>query len=638
MNYIRVCQGKHSFGTLVPENKVNDHITDHNKDWYTSHYFYNEKHKEQFDKSGSVAGITDVVTNKLIFDLDSANDLEKAKSDTLELISRLNKLGVSNNAIQLTFTGNKGYTIVVDTEQTFNPKQLKQLCYTDIGNGLYTLDPTVYNANRIIRVTGTKHEVSGLYKVPIKVEKLQTTNPKIYAKSLDNIKDDFEWDVTPIKFKITEATIKPVAVEPLDFTLDNKPKFLTNCRYALQKGFFKEGERSTALLCLAATYNNLGFEKEHTYRLLKGVAELQAAREKTDRFPEDEIWNNIITQVYGVHWKGGQFSCKDTGSWLHTYCSRLGDKRCKHEEDKNLIIQADEVFNLFKDYTTNYEKNILYSGIHSLDSRMKFMVGTSNAILASPGVGKSSLSLSILNHNSKHNNRCIFFSYDMYHSAVYMRMLQKHTGMSQDAIYKIFQSDPKKINELNELIKNEYKKISFCFKSGQTADEIEDTIRSTEDKYGEKVRMVIVDYNELVATNLSDSTASSAQVAQRLRQIANDRSVAAITLLQPSKMFSSPADEITNYNAAKGSSSIVQSVTTLLGCSRPGFDPMNPQHDKYFNITCLKNRNGPLFSVDLKWEGLRGNFTELEDYERDDLADIRKMRDEKKKNQDGAWN
>ena len=155
-------------------------------------------------------------------------------------------------------------------------------------------------------------------------------------------------------------------------------------------------------------------------------------------------------------------------------------------------------------------------------------------------------------------------------------------------------------------------------------------------KTGKKLKLVIVDYNELVGTGLSDSTASSALVAQRLRQIANDKKVCVVTLLQPSKLYSSPADEVTNFNAAKGSSTITQSMTLMLGLSRPGHNPLNPETDRFFNITCLKNRNGPLFSVDLSWEGLRGSFGELSDEE---FMELKKIREQKQaaKTADKLW-
>jgi replicative DNA helicase len=214
-------------------------------------------------------------------------------------------------------------------------------------------------------------------------------------------------------------------------------------------------------------------------------------------------------------------------------------------------------------------------------------------------------------------------------------MVQRETGLEQDEIYDIFRFDEKKADEIREILNEKYKYVHFCFRSGQTIEELDETIVTTEDKIGRKIKLIIPDYSELISTGISDPTASSAQVAQRLRQISNEREVCNLVLLQPSKNFSSPGDEITNYNAAKGSSSIVQSLTLLLGCSRPGFNPLEPEMDKFFNITCLKNRNGPLFSVDLSWEGLRGMISTLTDEQREELKEIRNQRAQQKADQGG---
>jgi replicative DNA helicase len=222
----------------------------------------------------------------------------------------------------------------------------------------------------------------------------------------------------------------------------------------------------------------------------------------------------------------------------------------------------------------------------------------------------------------------------MFHSALYMRMVQNATGLDQDTIYHIFNTDQKKVSEINRKLSDIYKNVRFCFKTGQTPDEIDDTILDTEDKIGRKVKLCIFDYNELIISTMSDGTAASAQVAQRIRQTANEKEICALQLLQPSKNYSSPGDEIVNFNAAKGSSSIVQSLTLMLGCSRPGFDPRRPEQDKYFNITCLKNRNGPLFSIDLSWNGLKGSIGKLEDHQR---AELEALRAAKEAEEDDGW-
>jgi len=382
----------------------------------------------------------------------------------------------------------------------------------------------------------------------------------------------------------------------------------------------------------------MGFELDHTYRILKGVASLQAKRTGTERFPDEEIWNSVCTSVYSTTWKGGQFSERDEGNWLNLYAKRLGLTEPKAQEE--LSVDTSKAFQLFKSYAKNYKDNIIYSGIDELDKHCKFLVGTSNAIVAAPGTGKSSLMFTMLNTNSLKGVPSVCFSLDMFHSLLSMRLAQKHTGLQQEKIYEIAEKDGERFKMLEKEIQHNYENVRFCFKAGITIDEVIETIKDAEEQMGKKIKLVFIDYNELVISDKTDPTAASADVIQSLRRIANELEVCVITLLQPSKNFSDPSSDVTTFNAAKGSSAIAQSVTVMLGLSRPGFSVRNPEEDRFFSISCLKNRNGGLFSVDLKWEGLRGSLTSLEDKERDELFEIRRRKDEAKKNSGsgGSWN
>jgi replicative DNA helicase len=642
MFYKRVCCGLNDRGTLVPENEVSAQIKNPEKDYYVSIYEYNEIQYKHFLEHNTIAGITDVTTTNLVFDFDSKDDLQLARTEALEVINRLEiEYNVPWDAIQAYFSGKKGFTLLVETNLTFTPTQLKELCYKQIGKGLQTLDSSLYNASRILRMPFTKHQETGFYKIPLSrtcineytIKGIQTIASKIEnAKNLNYSIAQLDESIIP-KIQPKSLVISSPK-EFLDFTL--KPKWLTSCRWSLLNGRFHEGDRSSALLCLASTYKNQGFPLDITYRMLKGVAELQAKYTSSERFPDEEIYNNIVTQIYSSNWRGGQFSCRDKDSWLYDYCQSLGVHRCQHNFDK-LTVKTNEVFQLFYDYTQNYEKNVLYTGIKSLDEKVKLLVGTSNAIVGPPGVGKTSLVFDILNYNSKQGVNSIFFSYDMFHSPVYMRMIQRHTGKSQDEIYHIFKNDKKEADKIESILTKEYRNVEFCFKSGQTPDEIIETIKVTQEKIGQKIKLIVIDYNELVTASVNDPTAASAEVAQKIRQIANEQEVCAVTLLQPSKIYTNPTEEIRSLTGAKGSSSISQSLTLMLGLSRPGYNTRFPEIDKFFNINCLKNRNGPLFSLDFHWDGLRGMVDELNDEERTELDMVRNKNEEEKKKQNGGW-
>lgn len=608
------------------DDDVYNHIDDKN-DFYQSVYQYEEKHKDEITLKSSIAGITDVTTNRIVFDMDN-KDLSVAQQDTITLIRKLLDLGIQKSQLRTYFSGSKGFHVEFDIDRRINPQQHKNFAI-HIAKDLKSFDIKVYNAARFIRVPYTKHQDTHLYKTPLSLIELRDCSIEqilelakerrhfVETHSKDPFHLDESWFVVQKEEKF---------IESINIDWSKKPRWLSNCRYALQNGMFKEGMRSNALSCLAATYKAQGFTKEQTTSLLESVTILQA--QKNGGEPFDEL-NNVISPVYSEAWKGGIYTCKEEG-WLKNYCDGLGEHSCNktvHQE----VVKVDNIYNIFENYVNDLDKNIIYTGINSLDKRIKFLVGTSNSFVGSPGVGKTAISLQLANYNSSKNINSLFFSYDMFHSALFIRMIQRHTGYTQDEIFNIYKNKPLEKKRIQELLNKEYKNVNFCFKAGQSIEDLEETIIETEQKIGDKLKLVIVDYNELVIAKSADPTQASAEVAQSLRRIANEKQVCIITLLQPSKYYSNPADEMTTHNSAKGSGTIAQSLTTMIGISRPGFNPLRPELDNYYTLTCLKNRNGGLFSLDMRWDGLKGSISELLPGDKEELEQIRQARDERKK-------
>ncbi|NJO64178.1 MAG: hypothetical protein HC836_40205 [Richelia sp. RM2_1_2] len=457
MKYVRLTKGLADKGRLISSNEdIYSYIRDNSKDYYISMFKYNEDQKKTFyikQEDGNIngcAGITDVQTNKLIFDFDNKDNLNEALESTKKLYTKLINSGFTEENILVSFSGNKGFGIEIEIDKLINPKEQKKIAEYYAGN-LKGFDSKIYNASRIIRVLLTKHPVSGLYKIPLTqnelfslpVEQIKELAKDISGYDINSINNYFKPAKLPdIDFKVEEKKeekIVNVDLSNLDFS--RKPRFLDNARWAIQNGFFGSGERHNVLIWLAASYKNLGFNEEQTYYILKGAADLQSKRTGSEKFSKEEIWNNIITSVYSPLWKGGEFK-EDLDTWKK-------QNSIPEEVVTSKITNISGMFGLFKNYALNYENNVLKTGITSLDKKIDFLVGTFNGVLAPPSVGKTTLSLQILNHNSKKNIRSVFFSYDMFHSMVFLRLMQKHSGMTQKQAFDIVKNDPEKIKRNN---------------------------------------------------------------------------------------------------------------------------------------------------------------------------------------------
>jgi len=668
--YRRLVKGLNQKGELIPyTDNIYDHVTNLKKDHYLSVCLYNEKQRERFytpiEKTNidtgevyktinGAAGIDDVVTDKLVFDFDVKDgNLEAARKDTLEVIARLNSYGVESDDIEITFSGNKGFGLVVNLDESITPDEHKDMAL-GIAGDLDTTDFVIYNPSRVLRVPCTKHQDSKLFKTYLSSDELKTA-------SIDDIKQWSKEEFIPDdaisfpKIKLPKEikafkNKKEVPKETVEFGTENlydkictldfskKPKWLSHWKYALSNGYFPSGMRNYSLLILGATYAGQGFNKATTYRMLKGAAELQSERFGQDRFPDEEIWKNIIGQIYGGSWTGGTYSEDNFPEELQQYLDDLGIERTPSDDDDNRLVEVlGEGFDVFAEYARTINEHTIKTGIHPLDEKLKIRAGHLVFILAPPSVGKTSALVSILNHTSKMGIQSYFSSLDMYRLEVYKKLIQKHTRMSEDQIFDAFvKGDVELITRFRNILKEEYENVNLSYKSGESVSDMRRSIESIEAKTGKKIDLVAVDYLELVLTEAGDPTAATAEAAQKLRELANEGRVV-ICLLQPNKHNSHPNEPITSFNGAKGSSSIAQACSAFLTLHRPGMDSTNDNvDDNFMGINCVKNRNGPLFSLDLAWDGKTQTISELDDSGRAELKRLR-QRQKEEKEQDDGW-
>lgn len=638
--YKVLIQGLKGLRKLVPINKdIYDVIGDRlNTDWYQSIFRYSQSHFEHLNKTKSLAGITDVYTNTLVWDLDSHTDINTAKKDAINLCNTLiNIHKVPESSIQVAFSGRKGFSITVHTTDKFTVEEFKSINRALAAN-LTTNDPVVADPQRIFRVLGTKHNVTGLHKFPLTVTQLNTLTMSEIQKLAEDINNAdpnlvyFDVCKTPasiLALRKVKVEVKPVIKDSLDLDeidFTKKPKGFTNCRFAIMNGVYPAGNRNNSLMALAAACRAQNYPKEIAYNVCKGSIRLQSQRYGQEPFPKDELWKNIIEQVYGETWNGGAFSCKKEG-WLQDFCNTLGEHKCNHKEVKDdLFIEMKGISNNFNLFATEFEKNKITTGIEELDQKVTLCTSMLVGLLANPGTGKTTLALNILNHTNKSNLNTIFYSMDMGVPLVYLRMIQKHFSIPMEKVIEIYKNDPEKVKEFNDVLSKEYSNVKFSFKAGLTVEQIRDGIYEQERSSGQKVKLVVVDYLECIAGPYSDATANTAIIANQLKDIANETETCILLLLQTQKHGGAPDEPLLSMKNIKGSSVIEQACSVILTIWREGYNPKYSDRDNFLSIATVKNRLNTLWKQDFHWTGINGTIRDLFEEEKDDLAELRQMK------------
>lgn len=659
MKYTRITENGFSKARLIESTDDMFAVSAKNRDvpWFYSTFHYTEDHKETFDSTNSVAGIRDVTTNLLYWDFDS-RDIEVARQSALSLVDRLKNEGFQENQIQIVFSGNKGFHVKIPTNSEMNPKQVEKIAHYYAGD-LVGFDESMYDSNQVFRIPLTKHEKSKLYCVPI-------TYNELMSYSLDQFKSNAQ-DITGFDLKsyreyysaadIPENVVsliegitsdedkKGAADATLDFDYENfdissRPKYIDEARWLLMNGFFRGsqttdvGERNYAFLCLASTYRNIGYNKDVVLGMLKGVAETQAKRTGEDPFTDYELESNIIEQVYSETWKGGQFSIRDPDSWLYKYAKRMGVSLDQNESEPPMRI--DEVGPSFEHFVKNINKNTIKTGIDVLDRDMPITIGSSVGILGAASSGKTALALEILKNTSQAGVITVFASLDMHRNRLFEKLLYKETGMKRDEIYHKFQSGEG--HELVSRVKKNYGNVWFYDKSAANVESIKNYVKKVEATTGEKVKLVMVDYFERVNSEYSDDTAASKKIANELQDMMVELDIALITLVQPNKfsLGGGPDKPLLSYTSIKGSSFLYQAFRSIVSLWRPFFRADLKEHDNYMQMAILKNDLGELGTYDFSWSGRQGEIKPLEDIQRQELAELLKMKERMEKGEKDA--
>lgn len=607
---------------------------DPNSDYYESIYSYQDEHKEILKQTKSLAGINNVRIDRIVLDFD-AIDLNDAKNDAQIALNRLRQYFASPQ-IRIFFSGGKGFHLEVHLDEFIDRSKFEDIIYGLAGD-LKTFDTKVKDHQRLFRFPLTRNLKTKQFKIPLEIkqfedmtiEEIQELSKKQDHTDFYTILNNYFTASLPDDLRNMKRKDSPKEkVEPVSLSerpdMSKKPKYLTPAKYALQQGYFEEGERNEACMILASTYKYLNEGPDHTYNIIKATLRLRAGRldlgelSQSDR---EELWRTIIVPVFSPTWKGGTFSEED--GLLKRTIDRYNLDKVNLSEVS--LVDLSSLSAQFMDFATNIDANTIKLGIDEIDSKLRITTSSLVAFLAAPSAGKSSVSFGILNTVSKTDEKAIFFSMDMSIPQVFQRLIQRHTGHNEDKIMDNYKNNVRlEVERYQEVLNDEYKNVKFCFRSGMSAEEVRATILHHQQSSGVMPRLVILDYLECMrAEGISDSTQSKAQISTALKGIANELGICIILLVQPRMMAGGPAGELNSYTDIKGSSVISEAAAQVITMSRPGFSPKNPEDDNYVTINVVKNRMGKLSSTDLHWDGLTGHIRSLNTEEQKDLSALR---------------
>lgn len=641
--FVRVTRTVEDRGVLVRPSEVLKTVTDPQVDWYKSAYTYGEDAKEYWESNKeSIKGYTgETYSSELWFDLDCEKDPGKAKKAAIDLLTHIDSLGWTN-ATEIYFSGFKGFHVIIHTTNRLVPSEVSIICYNvakeagvPIGpEGVF--DTSVYNITRIFRLPNTRHQKSGLYKVPITFDELRDLK-------LENVKEIAaspryeEFDVVPVDVTVLQKKYKEQQKEKPDLKaveggaghqailspvdLSMCPPGYRRCIYAIEQGDIGPSQRHEAILRLAAFYKAQGFSREHA-----GDQIFDALEKRHDIYIDanptnEEESNRDIDQVYNKDWKGGMYTCK-TDVFLQQKCDH-GNGPCYNDARVKMrsVVTVEQLYHKYVKYGEEALIEYPKFGIPWIDERVRLRPRNFSVLAGANGSGKTSVMFELMESLNQQKIYHAFFSLDMADSSVFEKIGAKYTPYSQRQIEAAFNVNTKNSTIMREVFEALKKHLPYSlmdFTSAATLQYIETTTMALKQIY-ENLQIVIVDYAGRLLGEFENQYASSTQNAMTANDVAKRTNCHFIYLAQVSRENGDHTDALRSSRVSKDSGAWEENATAVLTCWRPLGNGIDGK-DHYIHLYIAKNRSGPLGENVFGWDGKTGKIQELRQDEFDEYC------------------
>jgi|694.fasta_scaffold97754_3 phage/plasmid-associated DNA primase len=265
-----------------------------------------------------------------VFDFDCSENIDNARRDCLKAIEAMQ---LEPGSFKAYFSGSKGFHLYIRheffpiTPSDHTAKDFERLVVSIAkAHDLPTLDDSIYQANRKLRMPNSRHPKTGLYKVELTIDQLSNLSIdaiKALAKAPCGV--SLSEYVTPstkyARGSVSVNAVGSVALSLKDYGLDLSLVPETNtfasfkdkpCIASLETMKHKEGMRHEAALALISEYFHRGEPRDFTEATLKEFCQAQGIIERFERDylrAISDIYSGKAAYTYGCYSKIKQKFC-----------------------------------------------------------------------------------------------------------------------------------------------------------------------------------------------------------------------------------------------------------------------------------------------------------------------------------------
>jgi len=555
------------------------------------------------------------------------------------------------HGVEVYFSGNKGLHVILRTFNKFTPHEVFNICSkiaSEAGVPPTIFDTSVYNITRIFRIANTRHQISGLYKIQLKLSELQSKDfnekkireiAKKPRLNVDEIAKPVEAEFLKERYK-SKVTSQVTNVKMFENGATSEeaanivvPEDAKRCLYLIEKGHIPPGVSNSSLLALAADCKmNRNMDRDQTAMILNlAMQRRQILYPDADYKSEKQIDNEILKEVFSDKWRGGVPSCKKS-DFLQQICGK-GQGCCLVKPAPVLTTMGvDALIENYKKYALEAPETYPQFGIKWLDDKIRLRPRNFSIINGANGSGKTSLATQLIDNLNKQKLYHIFFSADMADTSLLEKLGARYTQYDQFQIEKAFQrvtkpngnprqQDQDIVAEVVNKLKSALPYTIFDFKSTLMSSDIQSTIQGVEQAQNIKITLAIIDYAGRVSSEHDSPYMNATQNALDANTIAKKCDCHIVYISQISREQGDHVKPLRTSRVSRDSGAWEENATIVINIWRPlGFDP---NLDRYIHLFIGKNR-GPGVSDEhvMRFSGKEGSFRELTDEEYIEYRDI----------------
>ena len=561
--------GPQKRNNILSLTQLKGHMPDHPTDCYATWHRFPDAYADHIKTTGRVRGYQGPsYADFLLFEFDNEGDLAGVLAQVknflrvLEITYEVDGL----HGVRCYFSGHKGFHVLVSSALFGGwdpspdlPRQLKEMALA-MTQDHPMADPAVYDQNRLLRLSNTKHSKSGRWKIPLE-------NHELLTSSIDQITELAAKGPRQIEFPPWEdAQVAPPCAEKWQALLKTQPQKSAPKEHAnLFPIGLKEGDgRDNQAFLIARHFRDKRLSRNETLDILN----------LWDAQLEDPLGEPVLEQK------------------IDSAFSRATDADVE-EITPDHIKTPPDLFEAYQAYIEKLKSGKVTLGWPQVDARLRGIApGEVLTLMAKSGVGKTAALQNILRHIAlSQDATTLFCSLEQPAAQVLERYAQMATERAGEQIEKDWDNaDQRDLIEASVLKDLTHDRTLTCSLSGLKLHQLDQALDAAQTKVGRPPNVLAIDYLGLLDTTDLDKNlyGQISRAARELKNLAKRRDIAVICLCQVSRANGEDGSKPLNIYSARESGAIEESADFLLGLYRPDLQG----EDQTITVQILKNRKG----------------------------------------------